>query len=193
MKRFEIKKQNILVMYIIILLVQDKYNFYYPTIPVYPNNHDELEVVKEMIGVRTEDDVKLFLKTDISVCYLFVDHTTETISELRSTTNSHRILIFVKFFKNIINRARPYQIDSSIDDLKSVTSHTPAYPAGHAFQAYYLARVLSIRYPDKKDKWDSLAKQCDLVRVKAGLHYPSDGAFSKKLVDYFFDFLYDSK
>ena len=180
-------------MYIIILLVQDKYNFYYPTIPVYPNNHDELEVVKEMIGVRTEDDVKLFLKTDISVCYLFVDHTTETISELRSTTNSHRILIFVKFFKNIINRARPYQIDSSIDDLKSVTSHTPAYPAGHAFQAYYLARVLSIRYPDKKDKWDSLAKQCDLVRVKAGLHYPSDGAFSKKLVDYFFDFLYDSK
>lgn len=193
MKRFEIKKQNILVMYIIILLVQDKYNFYYPTIPVYPNNHDELEVVKEMIGVRTEDDVKLFLKTDISVCYLFVDHTTETISELRSTTNSHRILIFVKFFKNIINRARPYQIDESIDDLKSVTSHTPAYPAGHAFQAYYLARVLSIRYPDKKDKWDSLAKQCDLVRVKAGLHYPSDGAFSKKLVDYFFDFLYDSK
>ena len=193
MKRFEIKKQNILVMYIIILLVQDKYNFYYPTIPVYPNNHDELEVVKEMIGVRTEDDVKIFLKTDISVCYLFVDHTTETISELRSTTNSHRILIFVKFFKNIINRARPYQIDESIDDLKSVTSHTPAYPAGHAFQAYYLARVLSIRYPDKKDKWDSLAKQCDLVRVKAGLHYPSDGAFSKKLVDYFFDFLYDSK
>jgi hypothetical protein len=193
MKRFEIKKQNILVMYIIILLVQDKYNFYYPTIPVYPNNHDELEVVKEMIGVRTEDDVKLFLKTDISVCYLFVDHTTETISELRSTTNSHRILIFVKFFKNLINRARPYQIDESIDDLKSVTSHTPAYPAGHAFQAYYLARVLSIRYPDKKDKWDSLAKQCDLVRVKAGLHYPSDGAFSKKLVDYFFDFLYDSK
>ena len=193
MKRFEIKKQNILVMYIIILLVQDKYNFYYPTIPVYPNNHDELEVVKEMIGVRTEDDVKLFLKTDISVCYLFVDHTTETISELRSTTNSNRILIFVKFFKNIINRARPYQIDESIDDLKSVTSHTPAYPAGHAFQAYYLARVLSIRYPDKKDKWDSLAKQCDLVRVKAGLHYPSDGVFSKKLVDYFFDFLYDSK
>jgi len=193
MKRFEIKTQNILVMYIIILLVQDKYNFYYPTIPVYPNNHDELEVVKEMIGVRTEDDVKLFLKTDISVCYLFVDHTTETISELRSTTNSNRILIFVKFFKNIINRARPYQIDESIDDLKSVTSHTPAYPAGHAFQAYYLARVLSIRYPDKKDKWDSLAKQCDLVRVKAGLHYPSDGAFSKKLVDYFFDFLYDSK
>ena len=193
MKRFEIKKQNILVMYIIILLVQDKYNFYYPTIPVYPNNHDELEVVKEMIGVRTEDDVKLFLKTDISVCYLFVDHTTETISELRSTTNSHRILIFVKFFKNLINRARPYQIDESIDDLKSVTSHTPAYPAGHAFQAYYLARVLSIKYPDKKEKWDALAKQCDLVRVKAGLHYPSDGAFSKKLVDYFFDFLYDSK
>ena len=193
MKRFEIKKQNILVMYIIILLVQDKYNFYYPTIPVYPNNHDELEVVKEMIGVRTEDDVKIFLKTDISVCYLFVDHTTETISELRSTTNSHRILIFVKFFKNLINRARPYQIDESIDDLKSVTSHTPAYPAGHAFQAYYLARVLSIKYPDKKEQWDSLAKQCDLVRVKAGLHYPSDGAFSKKLVDYFFDFLYDSK
>ena len=93
----------------------------------------------------------------------------------------------------MINRARPYQIDSSINDLKSLTSHTPAYPAGHAFQGYYLARVLSIKYPDKKYLWEQTAERCDLVRVSAGLHYPSDGQFGKQLVNYFFDFLYDSK
>jgi hypothetical protein len=193
MIQFKITKEQILFIYIILLIIQDKYNFYYPSLPVYPNNREELELVKEMIQKRTDEDVRLFLKTDISVCYLFLDHTTETISELRFITNSNKILFLVKSFKNIINRARPYQIDRSIDDLKSMTSHTPAYPAGHAFQAYYLAKVLSLKYPEKKEQWDYLAKQCDLVRVKAGLHYPSDGEFSKKLVDYFFDFLYDSK
>ena len=193
MKRFTITKRHILFMYIILLIVQDKYNFYYPSLPVYPNNREELELVKDMIQKRTEEDVRLFLKTDISICYIFAEYTKETASELRLITNSGKILFLVKLFKNVINRARPYQIDSSIDDLKSMTSHTPAYPAGHAFQAYYLSEVLSLKYPDKQEQWRSLAKQCDLVRVKAGLHYPSDGEFSKKLVDYFFDFLYDSK
>lgn len=193
MEKLKITKKHLTIIYIILLIIQDKYNFYYPTLPVYPNNREELELVKRMIRDRTEEDIKIFLKTDVSVCYLFLDHTPETISELRFITNSDKIFFLVNFFKNIINRARPYQIDKSIDDLKSMTSHTPAYPAGHAFQAYYLAKVLSLKYPEKKEKWNSLAQQCDLVRVKAGLHYPSDGKFSKKLVDYFFDFLYDSK
>lgn len=189
----KLSKKHFLFLYIIVIFSQDKYNFYYPTIPIYPNNKEELILVKEMINNRTERDINDFKKTDISVCFLFSDYTSETTEELRMITNAFKIRYLILFFKNIINRARPYQIEPSINDLKSITSHTPAYPAGHAFQAYYLARVLSIQYPEKKYLWNKIAERCDIVRVKAGLHYPSDGQFSKRLVNYFFDFLYASK
>ena len=32
---------------------------------------------------------------------------------------------------------------------------------------------------------DKIAEECNLTRVKAGIHYPSDGEFSKRLVDIF--------
>lgn len=186
-------KRILLIIYISILLYQDTYNFYYPTIPIYPNNRDELVIVKEMIHTRNQTDVNDFKKTDISVSFLFSEETKETVQELRNIITTKSVIYLIKLFKNVINRARPYQIEPSINNLKSITSHTPAYPAGHAFQAYYLAKVLTIRYPEKKDKWYRIAKRCDIVRVKAGLHYPSDGQFSEQLVNYFFDFLWDSK
>ena len=42
-------------------------------------------------------------------------------------------------------------------------------------------------YPEKKQLFLDIAKECDLTRVKAGLHYPSDGKFSKQFVDFFFN------
>ena len=53
-------------------------------------------------------------------------------------------------------------------------------------QAYFLAKILSKKYPNKKDILDNIAYNCDLTRVKAGLHYPSDGKFSKFLIDTIF-------
>ncbi len=92
----------------------------------------------------------------------------------------------IKFLKYFYNRARPHQIDPSIKPLTSTTAHTPSYPAGHAFQAYYLAKQLTKKYPHRKHEFDKIAQQCDDVRVIAGLHYPSDGEFAKKIVDKYF-------
>ena len=33
--------------------------------------------------------------------------------------------------------------------------------------------------------FEKIAEECNITRVKAGLHYPSDGIFSKRLVDIF--------
>ena len=84
-------------------------------------------------------------------------------------------------------KERNDEINKNIDNLDSKTGYTPAMPAGHAFQAYYLAAILSKRYPHKKQKFDEIAKKCDDCRVKAGIHYPSDGVFSKKIVNYLND------
>ena len=60
---------------------------------------------------------------------------------------------------------------------------TPAYPAGHSYQAYLLSKHLSKKYPEKSSLFKNLSMKCDDCRVKAGLHYPSDGDFSRKIVD----------
>ena len=41
------------------------------------------------------------------------------------------------------------------------------------------------KYPEKKQLFDKIAEECNLTRIKAGIHYPSDGEFSKRLVDIF--------
>ena len=91
--------------------------------------------------------------------------------------------MLIYLLKHIINRARPYQVNTNILLLESKTANTPSYPAGHACQAYYLAKYLGKKHPEKQDELNQIAQRCDMVRVKAGLHYPSDGVFSKQIID----------
>ena len=81
----------------------------------------------------------------------------------------------------MLNRARPKQVASDLNSLDTKTGHTPAYPAGHTTQAYYLAKKLSIRYPEKKDILMKIAERCGKARLYAGLHYPSDNEFGRRL------------
>ena len=91
----------------------------------------------------------------------------------------------IYLFKYIINRRRPWQITKEIKPINIDTAKTPAYPAGHAYQAYLLYKILSKKYPNLEKKFKEIAYKCDDCRIKAGLHYPSDGVFSRKLVDLF--------
>jgi hypothetical protein len=98
----------------------------------------------------------------------------------------------VYIYKRIYNRARPHQVapeEINIHKgtmLLSKTAFTPAYPSGHAFQSYYLARVLSIQFPEKKEKLIQMARRISDIRIIAGLHFPSDRDFAWWLVDMMF-------
>jgi len=109
----------------------------------------------------------------------------ETKQELSNLITKKRFEIL--FFKNLINRARPKKVKHDLDAFYSYTGLTPSYPSGHAYQAYYLTKYLSKRYPNKRDLFEKIAKKCDLCRVYAGIHYPSNGQFSKYLVNLFYD------
>ena len=88
--------------------------------------------------------------------------------------------------KYLLNRARPEQVDSSIKPIDTNTAETPAFPAGHAYQrTYYIKFYLKISR--KKDLFEKLSYECDMCRIKAGLHYPSDGEYSRKLVNLFYN------
>ena len=172
----------IIFLFIILKLIVGKtYVPIYPGIPIYPDNNKEVETVKKIIKKRTFQDINFFHETNYSVSSVFskiVDETKDDLDNIIKSVGSE-----ILFFKYLINRARPQAIDKTIKPISTLTSQTPAYPAGHAYQAYFLAKKLSKKYPNKKDILDKLAYECDLTRVKAGIHYPSDGAFSKFLVD----------
>ena len=173
------------VIYLIVLIflyTRPRYTPYLPTLPfLYDNN--EAEVVLKETQSRTSKDERFFKLTDPSIVYAFTEHVKESAKTLESIITRPIIMAFLFSLKYSINRPRPYQLNKEIEPLHSKTGNTPSLPAGHAFQAYYLAKVLSRKYPEKKALFNSIAKRCDTVRVKAGIHYPSDGAVSKKIVD----------
>lgn len=167
-----------------LLIKHDGYYFYLPTNKIHPNNYDEVKLVEYAVKNRTIEDVQFHKFTDYSVVPAFE----ELLRKNNIKYGGDMDEIILKHVSDILNlkhkynRARPWQVNKKLNNLYSYTAHTPAYPAGHAYQAWVLYRILSSKYPQLKDELYKTAEYCDRVRVIAGLHYPSDGEYSKKLV-----------
>ena len=176
----------IVLLYLLMVLISvPRYIYWLPTIPVYPFNRYEDKLVVSRMLKRTNSDYDLFQYTDKSVSSIFSRVVPHTITELDAMIQQPRVVYTILFLKYTMNRARPYQSNPKIKPLYSSTDNTPSFPAGHAFQAYYLAKVLGRKYPELQTKLNTIARRCDDVRVAAGLHYPSDGAFAHSFVKWF--------
>lgn len=173
------------IIYLCILIISPvRYIYLLPSFYIYLDNETEVLEVEQKIHERTPEDIDFFNLTDRSVSEAFVNIVPLTIKELDYIISQVNTTILS--LKYIINRARPNQINPKLNVLKSNTSHTPAYPAGHAFQAYYLSKILGKQYPELQHILNLTAEKCDHVRVAAGIHFPSDGLFAKNIVDYIY-------
>jgi hypothetical protein len=177
----------ILIFYLISIIFFRGYFSISPTIPVYPNNIKEVEIVKEYIKNRTPSDVEFYRLTNHSISHAFKPYVNETIGELNNIIGGVKTTSVILLNKYLINRARPEQIDRTIKPLEPqlLQAQTPSFPAGHAYQAQVLYKYLSKKYPEKESLFKKIAYRCDICRIKAGIHYPSDGEYSRKLVDLF--------
>ena len=194
-------KKIISIIYIIFLFLNKRYYWWYPSINInllghgksYLNNNDEINImIKEYISKRTQSDIDFFYLTDKDIIIAFQDVIKEDEMNRNDMTNilkSPKILSIIMIWKYIYNRARPSQVAPNIINkekgslLDSKTAETPSYPSGHAFQAYYLAKILSNKFPKKKEELMKLANRVSNARIIAGLHYPSDRDFAYWLVD----------
>ena len=90
--------------------------------------------------------------------------------------------------KKKYNRVRPYHLDKTIIPIIEPPEH-PSYPSGHATQSFTIAYLLSEKYPNKKDFFNTIANKISKNREYAGVHYKSDTKFgnivAKKLFEYF--------
>jgi hypothetical protein len=171
--------KSLIFLFLIYIALLPRHYAFFPTMPIYDNT--EASAVAELIKTRKKEDIDFFNLTNESVSSAFLPHIKESRTEIDDIIEWKSIEILI--FKFIINRARPYQIDNTINYIYTNTGLSPSMPAGHAYQAYYLSKILSKRYPEKKEIFERIAKKCDDTRVLAGIHYPSDGKMSKCLVD----------
>lgn len=175
-----------IILIFIKLYSYERYNYFLPSLPLHPNNYEEAKVVLNLSKNRNNEDINFFYLTNKTISHVFLPHVEESFDDLENIITDPIIVNFILLLKKIFNRARPYQINKKINFIYSETGLTPSYPAGHAFQSYYLAAKLSIKYPHKKKLFFEIADKCDDCRIKAGIHYPSDGEFSKKILDFLF-------
>ena len=177
---------SIIAIYFLLLSIQPvRFNNLYTTIQAYPDNIKEIEIiVNEYINKRTLEDIRFFKLTDPNPMEAFRGKISdEQFNLLNKKIGSPFITAEIMFYKLLYNRARPAQVaPDRIDPLYSTTANTAAYPSGHAFQAYYVAKILSEWEPRKKKEWMKIADDVANVRIIAGLHYPSDAEFARRLV-----------
>jgi hypothetical protein len=171
---------------LIILMDRPGYYSYLPTNKKeHPNSYVELCHVLKHVNNRTKTDEDFFKLTDIHLELAFYKYLKKK-NYTYSRQYLHNIMVQpvneILRLKHKYNRVRPYQLYPEINMYPTVTGWTPAYPAGHAYQAYYLAQKLYNIHPELKEDLLKIAEKIDLVRVKGGIHYPSDGLFSRKLV-----------
>jgi membrane-associated phospholipid phosphatase len=175
-----------LIYFILMSLQPQRYNMWYPTIQAYPNNVREIGImVRDYFPKRTPENIQFFKLTDPSPLEAFREKLTdEQFRRLKKEVASPVIIGKITYYKKLYNRARPVQVAPQIvDALYSTTANTPAYPSGHALQAYYAAKLLSQWEPEKKKEWEAISERVANTRIIAGLHYPSDRDFARRLVD----------
>jgi len=140
----------------------------------YPNSYKESKIIEKKMKHPDLEYFKLTDKTPRTAFTKYLDSKglEYDVQELKNIiSDSYSMIIGMKKY---YNRPRPFQINENIKPLKSQSASTPAYPSGHAFQSYLIAKHLSRKYPLHTFNFYSIANRISRARVSAGLHYPSD-------------------
>lgn len=162
------------------------YHAFYPSLASLFADRNEVRSVKRAMASRTAQDVAFFESTDKDISGAFhqvLGPYGVSRSEIKALSSSPLLLLLIYVAKLVLNRARPFQIDDELSGIpRPATSYTPSMPAGHALQAYYTAGAYARRFPHLRDRLYGLAAAIDETRVRAGIHFPSDGAASRSLL-----------
>lgn len=150
---------------------------------------DLQEVLRKMENA-SDVDIAFAKAAEDSLVKTFVDFIidkghTATETECNAIVEQTDPLLF--FLKNAINRPRPYQLAHTLDlplyPLIHTNANSAAYPSGHAYDSYNIARYFAQKYPDIAEDCMDFAEKIAETRIYTGIHYPSDNRVSKKISD----------
>ena len=176
----------ILIYFLFLSMQPPRFYILHPTIQAYPNNIKEIEIiVRDYLPKRTPENIQFFKLIDNNPMEAFRGKiSNEQYNKINKIILSKELAKIIIYYKKLYNRARPSQIAPElVKPLHSKTAKTPGYPASHTVQAFIAARILSKWVPNRKQEWEEIAERCANIRIIAGLHYPSDIEFGKRLAN----------
>jgi hypothetical protein len=108
-----------------------------------------------------------------------------TVEELEKIAESLDPITFS--IKYHYNYPRPYQTAYALGiplypNLPTDAS-SPAYPSGHSIDSYMICGLMGRRKPIVAELLMNLAKKISDGRIIAGVHYPFDASFGKKIAE----------
>ena len=138
---------------------------------------DSVKESRKVLRAMRKPDVEYYQLTDRSPRTAFMKYMDEKgldydKKELKQIIDDTEPVLMS--LKHYYNRPRPAQVNDKIIPAKSVSGDTPAYPSGHAYQSYMIARHLAKKHPRHFFSFYSIANRIAKARVSLGLHYPSD-------------------
>lgn len=192
----------VILLYIFISFARERgYYVFYPSqnllLPV--SSWKEVDIVKNIYTGRSKKDILEYNLTDLNGAELFhklLRSRGVSKQDIEKVIYNDRLIKTIYIYKYFFNRVRPFQLDKEIiPPQHSKTYFTPSYPAGHVAQYYCAYKYFSRKFPDPHlgEKMKALVQVVERARIAAGIHYPSDGDFSRKIVDANFDAFFDIK
>jgi hypothetical protein len=119
-----------IIIYIVLLIFSPypRYLFYFPSFYFY-SNKKEADLVYKLTTERTYENEQIFYITDKFISNLFSNYVKEDKTILDKYITEPKVIFVILFLKYIMNRARPYQVNTNIIPLNSTTDKTPSYPS----------------------------------------------------------------
>ena len=150
----------------------------------------ELLKVQTTSTNRTDDEIKLVYEADKDPGLIFVPFLQEkNLPYPKEEIEAYWSVVYptVMNLKWLHNRPRPYQLGPKygmeIRYIRTETHNTPAYPSGHTAYGHLVALILSEKYPEYSENFQTFSDQTGEARVLQGVHYPSDNAAAVKLTN----------
>ena len=139
---------------------------------------DEIHELLTKQGMRTTEQVKK-IKYEKSLDGIISRF---GVDDKQSLLDANAFIMpYVMHFKHKFDRVRPRALEpQEVKPCIEPPGH-PAYPSGHATQAYTFAFLLARKHPERAEHFMKIAHDIATNREWAGVHYASDTVAGKKL------------
>jgi acid phosphatase (class A) len=84
-------------------------------------------------------------------------------------------------FKGKFDRPRPYATNPAVKPCVPLISGNKSYPSAHAAMAVAATCLIAKQFPDRTDEAEKYGQYLAELRVKIGVHHPSDVTAGMKL------------
>lgn len=168
-----------------------------PFLDMAPPKNSSQETVNELLFLErvtanaTDEEISFTTKAEVAEKKIYSDFCKNILKINYEEEDFNKIFDQVDpllmLLKQHYNRPRPYQLapyfNIQIKFKVPVDAMHPAYPSGHALDAYIFANLFKKIKPEYALQIEKLADKMANSRFIAGAHYPSDNTISKKLAD----------